>query len=963
MLTLFSVASEKSQSLLMTDDKRLLISANFDAGSVSLIDKITGNIVKENTIGKDIRRIALSTKDNLLVATDYLGNEVIFLNVSTLKVKKRIATAARPFAVIFDQAKQQFYVTSFEGSLLLTFSTNGKLISSIVTEQTPRGLALTDDGRLLVSHSLSGQVSIYDVKGQRPTLQKIIQLADSPFNEVKTTPQGKPRLLDNIAISPDGSTAWLPHVLWSFGHDFQFQSTVFPTISLIDLTVGNEAEIVDERKQLFDQINLIGEGNKTRIVSNPHDAAFSADGKKLIVSLAGSEDLMLFDLSRQASQETTNKTHKRHRRKKTQGGVKATQIYRNIPGNNPKGLLIDGRELYVQNAMSLDMALFDIGAPGPFSQIDIKQKQFAKLVSQDPLSPQLRLGKTLFNSANSADQNITNNNRNHAMAGDFWMSCNSCHFDGFNFTNKQLMRDGLKDRFSNATTGHIDSINMIAGDPIAAYIDIIQKTQGGMGASNEDDSIPVDIHHPDIEVVKMMTALNSYVRAKENLPYLSTWLRLDDNKPYTHPSEWINSAQCKDCHSTIYNQWADSNHGMNMDHPYYRFQEDVAAKTEGEEFRVLCRGCHAPQMVFNNDNAPLNDFGDMRDKKSASLNTVYSHGKSVSERGTGCVFCHRITKAENAGGNADLTVNLKQRESYVFEDSTNVLLNWLSEKQINAAPDAHKASYSNVDLYQSSLYCATCHNEFTPGSGANINDNYGEWLASPFNAPQDPGKHKTCIDCHMTQDVTDFDNKVGGQSTKNGPYKKNLRSHHFTGGNYFFTGMRNPEHKKMSIDILKNALTLSVEKQGNQFTAKITNANSGHDMPGGSRRQVWLEVIASDANGNIVFSSGVMQNGYIPEDARKFIKIGVDKEGAPVGVRFWRYVKISEDTRIKSGETRDEIFELPAIIQYPLTVSTRVLYQAFAKELTNKVRKAYPDENIPNPEVIELVNVVKIYQQ
>ncbi len=524
------------------------------------------------------------------------------------------------------------------------------------------------------------------------------------------------------------------------------------------------------------------------------------------------------------------------------------------------------------------------------------------------------------------------------------------------------MEDGKKDRFSNALTGHVDVRKMIAGDPVGAYIDIIQKTQGGMGGDPREEALPpVNVETPPLEAAKMMSALNEYVRAPENLPYLSTWLRLDDDKRYTHPDEWINSAECSDCHTTIYDQWADSNHGMNMDHPYYRFHEDFAAKTEGEEFRVLCRGCHAPQMVINGDNGPMTDFGDMWEKGGSSLKEAFAHGQSVSERGTGCVFCHRVTKAENAGGNTDMTVNIKDRDSYVFEDAKNSMLKWLSEKQINALPEQHKASYSKPELYQSSLYCATCHNEFTTGQGANVNDNFGEWLASPFNAPDDPKQHKTCIDCHMTQDVTDFDNKVGGQSTDNGPMKSNLRSHHLVGGNYFFTGMRNPEHKKMSIDILKTALSLEVEKQGSQLTAKVTNVNSGHDMPGGARRQVWLEVIATDANGQQVYSSGVMKNGVIPKDAHKFIKVGVDKDGKPVGLRFWRYVKIGKDTRIKSGETRNEVFELPNNAEYPLTVSTRVLYQVFAKGLSDKVRRAYPDENIPEPEVIELQKVVKTY--
>jgi len=946
-----TMAENKSRSLDFSRDKQHIISANFDAGSMSLIARDSGKITKQQMLGQDIRRFAVAN-NGMLLASDYLGDQLVLVDAKTLVIHKRIPVPSRPFGVIYDSGNDQFYVTSFEQAKLLVITADGNLISTSETEPTPRGLAMTNDGRLLVTHAMTGQLSIFDVNGDKPQLKRVISLSDTPSDSKRSVPQGKPRLLDNIAISPDGKTAWLPHVLWSFSQNFQFQSTVFPAVSIIDLTRDHEHELVERRKQLFKQINIVGNGNKTRIVSNPHDVTFSQDGKKVIISLAGSEDLMVFDLSR-----VRKKSKKRHRRKKFQGGVKATQIYRNVPGNNPKGLLIDGRELLVQKAMSLDITTFDIGGVGPFAKLKLKQADYAKLVERDPLSQQMRRGKTLFNSANSAD------NPNFPMAGDFWMSCNSCHFDGFNFTNKHLMAAAKKDRFNNAITGHVDVHKMIAGDPIGAYIDIIQKTQGGMGADpSSADAQAVDFLAPPLEVVKMMSALNTYVRARENLPYLSTWLRLDDDKKYTHPQEWISSAQCKDCHTTIYDQWADSNHGMNMDHPFYRFQEDIAAKTEGEEFRVLCRGCHAPQMVINNDQGSFSGFGAMTEKNASSLTRAFAHGKPVSERGTGCVFCHRITKAENAGGNTDLTVNLKDRQSYVFESSNSQFLKWLSQKQINAAPQAHKASYSNPDLYQSSLYCATCHNEFTSGPGANINDNFGEWLASPFNAPEDPAQHKTCIDCHMTQDVTDFDNKIGGQSTNDGPIKDNVRSHHFVGGNYYLTGMRNPQHKKLSIDILKTALALEVEKQGNALITKVTNVNSGHDMPGGARRQVWLEVIATDALGKRVFTSGVMNQGYIPKDARRFIKIGVDKDNKPVGLRFWRYVKIGQDTRIKSGQTRSEQFELPHDITYPLTVSTRVLYQVFAKGLTEQVRAAFPDETIPEPQVVELVNVVKVFK-
>ncbi len=944
LVSMLASADNSSRSLLLSQDKTRLISANFDAGSVSLIDRHNGKLLQEQTIGRDIRRIAVSDEpaNARLLASDYLGSQLVLLNADTLDILKRIPVPARPFGVVFNPRTRLFYATSFEQGLLLVLDLDGDLLFQLPTAPTPRGLALTDDQRLLVTHALTGQVSIFDVSGTQPQLSKVLQLADSPAQAARTDSQGKPRLLDNIAIAPDGETAWLPHVLWSFGHDFQFQSSVFPAVSLLDLTPGHEQELIEERKQLFVQINITENANKTRIVSNPHEAVFTPSGDKVIVSLAGSEDLMVFDLSRQG---TENK--KRHRRKKFQGGAKVTQIYRHVPGDNPQGLVIDGEELLVQNAMSLNLVSFDIGQPGPFSRLTLRHEHFASLVSLDPVDPLRRLGKTLFNRAN------TDADPQYPMTGDFWMSCNSCHLDGFNFTNKALMQDAQKNRFENAVTGHVDAHKMIAGNPVQAYIEIIQKTQGGMEA--------VDPAAPSPAVVHQMQALDDYVRAPENLPYLSTWLRLDDSRRYTHPKDWVNSAKCAACHTHIYDQWADSNHGMNMDHPFYRFQEDLAAAEEGEEFRVLCRGCHAPQLVFNKDNAPLKGHGDLYEKNSQSLATALETGQPVSERGTGCLFCHRITKAENAGGNTDLTVNLKDRETYVFEDAGVALFEWFADRQINALPGAHKASYSNPALYQDSLYCATCHNEFTPGMGANINDNYGEWLASPFNRPDDPARHKTCIDCHMTTAVKDFDQNAGGQSTNDGPQKSRLRAHHFTGGNYYFTGMRNPEHRQQSIDLLQHTLTLELAHEGRQLMARITNKNSGHDMPGGSRRQVWLELEVTDSQGQTVLQSGKMQNGVIPPNSRKFEKIAVDNSGSPVGLRFWRYTRIAKDTRIKSGATREEVFTLPQTLNYPIQVSARVLYQVFSQAATEQVQAAYPEQKIPVPEVIEMVKATQVF--
>lgn len=952
-------ANEKSNSLVLSTDGQYMYSANMDAGSVSIIAMESGDLIQEKALGKDLRRLALNPSKQQLLVSDYLNNRLLLLNAADLSIINTVSVGRRPFGIVYDAKNSVYYVTLFEDKQLLILDDNADVINTVNTLDTPRGLALTNDGRLLITHSLTGQVSIYQTQSDNSTspqitLSKVLQLADSPVQSTRAKPQGKPRLLDNIAISPDGSQAWLPHVLWSFTQNFQFQSTVFPTISLLDLTPNAERELVDKRKQLFNQINIIENNNTTRIISNPHDAAFRPDGKKVFISLSGSEDLLVFDLSRQGK---VNKKSKRHRRKKSQGGVKATQIYRHIPGANPRSIIASETLLYVQNAMSHDMVTFDISGKGPFAKVKIANEKFASLVGVDPLTPELRLGKTLFNSGNSDKRKET------AMAGDFWMSCNSCHFDGFNFTNKYLLADGEKDKFKNALTGHVGLPNMIAGSPVEAYIDMIQKTQGGMGADpGKPELTKIDPTSPPTEVVRLMSALNQYVTTKENLPYLSTWLRFDDERKFTHKSEWLNSASCESCHSTLYKQWSDSNHGMHMGSPYYRFQEEVAAKAEGDAFINLCRGCHAPQSILNNETAPISNFGNrIYEKEGQSLRDALAQGMPVDEQGTSCVFCHRVTNAEDAGGNTDLTINLKDRAEYLFEFSNNPALKFIAEAQINASPEQHKKSYSKPELYKDSLYCATCHNEFTPGQGANVNNNYGEWQASKFNAPDNPEMNKTCIDCHMRMDTSDFDNDVAGQATDNGPVKANLIAHNFIGGNYYFADARSPEHAKLSRDILKNALLLDVElnRAKNTMDVKVTNHNTGHKMPGGARRQVWIELSIIDSRGEERLVSGRLENGFLPKDSRVFVKKGGYKHGESVGLKFWRVEKILKDTRISPDETRIESFELPNDLSYPITVNAKINYRAFPKGLTQKVQARFPEQNVPKAAVVTINEMSK----
>jgi DNA-binding beta-propeller fold protein YncE len=942
-----------SASLVYEPTAELFYSANFSAGSVSIIDPKSGERRAEQALGGDIQKIALAPEAGLLAATDMLDGVVHILDLKTLAPQASITLGGRPYGVVYDADRNLFWVTLFEAHALVGLSPAGKEVVRVDTAETPRGLALLADGRLLITHAMIGQVSVWDSRPETPKLINTVILAEEQ-NPDEFVSQGKPRLLDDLAISPDQTEAWLPHVLWNFDHPFQFQSTVFPAVSLLSLEPGNVHEAADRRKNLFLQINILEEGSKTRIVSNPVDAVFSPDGQKVYVTAAGSEDLLVFDRSR-ATPLSKSRDDRRSRRagKLDQGGAKAVQIFRHLPGDNPRGVVVLGESLYVQNAMSLDMSRLNTGGRGPFARVTLADEQFAVLVGHDPLPPELRRGERLFHSGNTDDFPDT------PMAGDNWMSCQSCHVDGFNFTNGYLFRDTPRDVAENAMIGHQGMKGMVAGDFIADYLRMVRDTQGGMGADTRFPTPNTDPDKPGPQAEAMMQDLHHYVIAPQNLPYLATWMRITADGPTPHPKDWINSAACRECHSEMFDQWADSNHRlMGESNPYYKVVEDLAAKVEGEGFRAWCMGCHQTAKLSSGWTAS-SDTAHMFEQGGASLIEAYEKGEEDLDEGTSCLMCHRITSVEDAGiaggGNASYTVNLRDRETYVFENNENPVLKWIGDRQINAKPEVHKDSYM-LPLYKDPKLCGSCHGEFAPGTGSVIVNTYGEWLDSPFNRPDDPSKNRTCIDCHMHADPTKIGTPIPGQSTDGGPVKDNVVTHQFVGANHHLVGLRNKGLEEQSIALLKTAASLSSQLNGPEaLTVRVTNVGAGHKLPTGVAdfRQLWLQVTVRDANGAVVVQSGALDDkGVLDPQARVFAKVFGRADGSHAGLVFWRHEKMLSDTRIPAGGYRDETYALPAGTAFPVTVEARLMFRIYPQWVTDAVREAFPE--LPNPPAVEL---------
>ena len=554
-------------------------------------------------------------------------------------------------------------------------------------------------------------------------------------------------------------------------------------------------------------------------------------------------------------------------------------------------------------------------------------------------------GEKLFNSTEASDIE-------GLRMGNGKQSCASCHKGGFNESNHLLFTAAKIDPKKSAVIGHKNLKNFFAKNFVEDYVSAIIE-QGGSVKNPQK---------PSGAILQAMGDLHLFIRSKSNLPFFSTWVRLDENITHYHPKEWLNSASCKSCHPDIFNQWANSNHRlMGGSNPYYSVMEDLAAKEEGEGIRFWCMGCHSPG-VLTSGGRRTSRTSHLFDKNGSTLVEMLNQTTNEPEEGTSCLFCHRITKLEEVRGNGGYTLNLRDRPQYLFEDRKG-LLGSTHDSMINAKPKRHAQSYSKP-FYKDSKYCMSCHDEFAPGSGVKIVDTYGEWEKSPYNKGANNPKTKGCIDCHMNAAPANLEEKISGYSTVGGKLKESVKTHHFAGSNHFLSALRSTEHEKMTLDLLKSAAAIDIKFSKKWLVVRVINVGAGHHLPTGVAdfRELWLEVTLKDATGKIILSSGMIdETGEIEKDARLFRKVFGDRNGIPVGLKFWKYEKLLADTRIPAKGFRDELYPLPANITYPVVAEVKLRFRIYPQWVTRAVQKERPE--LPTPPAVTLRRVIKIGKQ
>jgi YVTN family beta-propeller protein len=386
-----------SSAIAITADGTTLLVVNPDSNSLTLVDAASRTAVAELAVGVDPRTAAVDDAGQRAYVANRGSDSVSVIDLAAQQVIAQASVGRQPYGVIVSPDGDTLYVAE-QGADQVRVLDVATLASLSVrpTADRPSGLAIGDDGTTLyVTHALGNAITVLTIYPYRVYFPLVLadwevgeltagEVASSavqpPIGQSTTIPLWPDsNLVQSIVLSPDGATAYVPHTRSNTSnHALAFDTTVFPLVSLIDLTT--QQHVIGQQLDLG-VLDPPG-------VGLPFDAALTPDGEELWVVNAASNDVSVIELS------------PRHL---------AAHIE---VGDNPRGIVIspDGATAYVNNTLAGTVSVIDTAA---YTVTD------AITVTNIPLPPTLLNGKRLFHS--SDDPRISMNQ---------WVSCNTCHFEG-----------------------------------------------------------------------------------------------------------------------------------------------------------------------------------------------------------------------------------------------------------------------------------------------------------------------------------------------------------------------------------------------------------------------------------------------------------------------------------------------------------------------------------------------------
>ncbi|MBI3666976.1 MAG: hypothetical protein HY236_12285 [Acidobacteria bacterium] len=404
------------------------------------------------------------------------------------------------------------------------------------------------------------------------------------------------------------------------------------------------------------------------------------------------------------------------------------------------------------------------------------------------------------------------------------------------------------------------------------------------------------------------------------------------------------------CHEQIVEEWESSAHRWSAMDPAFQKVQITMAQQNGPESTRYCGGCHDPISLFS---GTKNLF--VENEKLTALEGF--------QEGVSCLACHSVRKVD-VKGNANFVIARPVR--YMFEleyDRRQSRANrFLRDFLIRAYPDRHVKDLSKR-LFKAPEYCAACHKQFVDQEinrvgWVQLQNQFDNWRQSRWNHPGDAKRTIECRECHMPL-VASSDPAAGDAMDYNrSPRDGKHRSHRFAAANQFIPPLLKLPGWEKQVDLVEKWLqgryeipeiadkwmkgavaglemdTPEAVRPGEKVDVKLTITSNkvGHDFPTGPLDiiQAWVELVARDDQGNVVFSTGTVDSkGFIQPGAFMFKAEPVDQYGNLIDRHnLWEMVGVRYRRSLFPGfsDTAEFTFSCPQLApvrakQFPLAVS------------------------------------------
>ncbi len=480
-----------SSSLLVDSERGLVVAANTDNGTVTVVDATTFEVKREIEVFDDPVAMALTPGGDLWVLhkEDYA---VAIVDLDQFRAVDffRLPYASQPSGIVVSSQGDAFVTLSALGEVARVDGTTHQVVARRSLAPSLRGITIAGDEQDLwvtrfVSQEDHGEVYRLDT-ATLETVARYDLMEDTTTEDSDVQGRGLPNYLFSVAVSPDGTRAWVPSKkdnmargLMRDGLALTPDNAVRPLVSILDLTT--DEELMSLRIDLDDR-NL------------PRQVTFTALGDWAFVSVFGSNLIELRDAFDRSFVTAL-------RAEKLLGPVATVML----PGDRLAALAGSARRLLV----------FDVG--DLLTGVDQSTQLVAEvpLVEDEALPEEVLRGKRIFENA-----------EDKRMASEGYLSCASCHFEGND--------DGRVWDFFDRGEGFRNTISLLGRrgmghgrlhwsgnfDEVQDFENDIRAHQGGLGfiPADQFDAVSDPLGAPKAGLSADLDALAAYVAAFDVVP-------------------------------------------------------------------------------------------------------------------------------------------------------------------------------------------------------------------------------------------------------------------------------------------------------------------------------------------------------------------------------------------------------------------------------------------------------------